>query len=842
MRIINELARISTRNKRNSLAVRSSILIAVIMLGTLLFIYSELDLAEYKYHVEMFGDYHAKLTNITNEEYEHLQNHDLIKELELSQGILIEQTTFQRPNVDLYLKAPKLLNSDISGYLKLRLLEGEMPNKENEILVSETFMLENPSYNLGDLVQLGSKTYTISGIFKEQIMSFTSDYLFFGQLSSEERTLAFQGDGVVDATIWFKSERDTYIHMRQLLEELGKDETTLLKTGGLGYNTPYLEHRLIFAGGLIPSKTFVEKWGSRISLLVLLSGLFVVMIYNSFSVWNNQDLREISLLKSSGMTQRQVRLLVRKRALRLSFQPILWGLIISYGLTNLLFYLMHLTSKITQAHGPDTYTFSSVTPNPVIFCLLFVLANLCVLVAASRPARQSGKLSILEGIKGSQAKMGKIRARFEGPFPKKNIARSLAADNSVSYRRIFRGLALSMALAGMIFSTVLIVHSHRKLSERYHIDDLPYTLSTIFFTIQKLPKGLLAELQTVENADTVHAYAYWGFKYNPASNQDFFSPELDTVVESNQRRYPSNVVIYGLEDDDYELLLDKHGFNTQKEGVLILDKTAKNPKKAYKHRSYIPLTTGSTRHLLINDSKSDKQYKVPIVGKIQEFPFELSSLSEDEISLFTSLSKLEDFLHEEGKITENQPLSYRVKVAADLDALPQVTDELRSVIHKYIPSTDTWTTNQLIIEAQNKEQYLNELILTLGAQLLFVIIGLANAYNSVHSNLKARTRDFALLRSAGMTEKQLETMLYYEGFIVIRRMFIYYLALLVSGISLFAFRKTPIFSPIQLALNLNYPLLTLFFAISFAGVWLAILSGKRKVLNETIMSGLQQNY
>ena len=83
MRIINELARISTRNKRNSLAVRSSILIAVIMLGTLLFIYSELDLAEYKYHVEMFGDYHAKLTNITNEEYEHLQNHDLIKELEL---------------------------------------------------------------------------------------------------------------------------------------------------------------------------------------------------------------------------------------------------------------------------------------------------------------------------------------------------------------------------------------------------------------------------------------------------------------------------------------------------------------------------------------------------------------------------------------------------------------------------------------------------------------------------------------------------------------------------------------------------------------------------------------
>ena len=197
---------------------------------------------------------------------------------------------------------------------------------------------------------------------------------------------------------------------------------------------------------------------------------------------------------------------------------------------------MHLTSKITQAHGPDTYTFSSVTPNPVIFCLLFVLANLCVLVAASRPARQSGKLSILEGIKGSQAKMGKIRARFEGPFPKKNIARSLAADNSVSYRRIFRGLALSMALAGMIFSTVLIVHSHRKLSERYHIDDLPYTLSTI--------PSLYKNSQRAINGTTNRRKCRYctryvlGFRHNPESIR-FFSPELDTVVESNQRRYPA---------------------------------------------------------------------------------------------------------------------------------------------------------------------------------------------------------------------------------------------------------------------------------------------------------------
>ena len=31
------------------------------MMGTLLFIYSELELSEWKYHQELFGDYHARL-------------------------------------------------------------------------------------------------------------------------------------------------------------------------------------------------------------------------------------------------------------------------------------------------------------------------------------------------------------------------------------------------------------------------------------------------------------------------------------------------------------------------------------------------------------------------------------------------------------------------------------------------------------------------------------------------------------------------------------------------------------------------------------------------------------
>ena len=84
----------------------------------------------------------------------------------------------------------------------------------------------------------------------------------------------------------------------------------------------------------------MERWSLRVGLLACIAPLFIVMIYNAFNVWSSQDLRQIGLLKSNGMTPKQVRRLIREKALRLSLRPILLGLVLAYGCTNLLFYLM----------------------------------------------------------------------------------------------------------------------------------------------------------------------------------------------------------------------------------------------------------------------------------------------------------------------------------------------------------------------------------------------------------------------------------------------------------------------------------------------------------------------
>lgn len=837
--IISELAKNSVKNRRLSSAVFYSVLVAVIILGTLLFIYSDLELSQQNYHKKMFGDYHAVLYDVSEKEYRYLQENTGIKMLEPAKVIRIEGVPFQRTDADLYLQSPVLFDS-CSGFIESQLLDGSLPKQSDEILVSDVFIAENPAYSLGKIIRLGDREYRICGIYKAQLLSFDKVYLFYGQLTEKDRENLFQNDSnFVYVTIWFKSERDTYTLMRQILQELGrKNEDELLKDGLLNYNTEYLESRLIFRSGLIPSRNFIERWSMRVGLLVCMMVLFAVMIYNSFNVWSNHELRQIALLKSTGMTPGQVRRLVIEKALRLSLRPILFGMVLAYLCTNLLFYLMWLNSiKIPQTG--QTEQFRPVMPNPAVFIILFVLALLCVLLAALKPAKQSSRLSIIESLKGICTFKGRIRQRIGKND--QNAVRGLAKDNSLSYIHTFRGLSLAMALAALIFSTVLIVHTQRGLEEKYNTPDSPYTLTSTFYTIQRAPGSLLSELENIPEIEAVHIFTSYDFEYLQAENQEFISEQLMESIKESGRDYDPVVTVYALEDGDFETLLAEYGLDgSAQNGFLLLDRTAKNPNKAYKYREYIPLSSNTAAKITVFDSEDGKQYDLPITGRIDKFPFELNPMTPNQIALFTSRAKLEDFLFSNSKIDEVHPLVYRVKIKADLDVLPQVTEEVRKTMNKYIPKADFYTTNILTEQALNEEQYRNELLLTAGSMILFIIIGFSNAYNSFHINLQTRTRDFALLRSAGMTEEQLKKMLHYESWFIIRRVITYYILMLVGGIFVISAKKKFMFSPFILALNINYPLLVLFFLISILGIRAAMESGIRRISEQSIITAMRE--
>lgn len=845
MKVIHELAKDSTgKNRRDAFAIRVSILMAVIMMGTLLFIFNELELGERQYHKKTVGNYQAILIHVNEEELHKLQSNSAIDKIGLSKTETIEETRLHRPGVQLHLQSIEMWSRIDAGLTK-----GQAPKGESDIVVSDTFVMENPDYDVGKELCLGHRSYHICGVYREHLMSFSKNYFVLGLLQNPSTVDLFQNATSVDVALWFKHERDTYPQTRKILQDFGKDEGELIKAGGLIYNTGYLEGELIFARGLIPSREFMDRWSLRVGILLCMSALFVVMIYNAFSVWNNQDLRQIGLLKSSGMSHKQVRELVVEKALRLSLRPILWGLVLAYLCTNLLFFLMWLNHKsahslVNTVSAATDYEFRLVTPSPSVFMALSLLALLCVFLAALRPARRSSKLSIIDAMKNVDTRPQNLRLRSTRYT--RNISRSLARDYSVSYRRTFRGLALAMALAGMAFSVVLIEQSWRGLANEYDKPTSPYTLTANLFTIHEIPATLSEEVRKVPNVKSSHLYATTSFRFQMEGNEGFLSSELKHSLShpETERRYRPEVTIFGLEDDDYEGLLQESGIpDTENQGYLLLDRTADDPGRAYQFRTYLPLSNPKADHLTVRDRDDKKKtVELSIMGRIDAFPYDIRPLWPDQIALFTSLSRLEEMLMREGRVNEDSPLSYQLKVEAGMDELPEVTDEVEGILCRYVPKSDTFISNRITHMASQKEQSRNELLLSAGLQILFVVIGLSNAYNSFNANIKARTRDFALLRSAGMTEEQLKRMIHYEGFFLIRRVFVYYILLLVAGILALTARRKFMFTPLQVFLNMNFLHVTLFFGVSILGIWLAIESGKRRVLRQKLLDALQQDF
>ena len=66
-------------------------------------------------------------------------------------------------------------------------------------------------------------------------------------------------------------------------------------------------------------------------------------------------MKELALLKSVGMTEKQVKKMIRLKAIKIGVIPILTGTVVSYLTANLLFYFMWLNNLISYKKLSDIF-------------------------------------------------------------------------------------------------------------------------------------------------------------------------------------------------------------------------------------------------------------------------------------------------------------------------------------------------------------------------------------------------------------------------------------------------------------------------------------------------------
>jgi putative ABC transport system permease protein len=843
MNIIRELARDSVKTDRKaSFAVSVSIFIAVVLVGFFLIIFSLIDYGQVEYMTETTGGYSAMLLATSPEDMAELNADHRVKSLAVVQREELEDASLKRPANEI-----NYLDARLYDYKWVELVSGRYPENGHELLVSELFLIENPGLKIGSDVTIADHHFHICGTFKEYLFSFEGTYTSFGWVDSTKTEVS----GPVDLCIWLENERAAYEHIPDLVGKLGLDPVQLKKDGGLIYNTAYLESKMIFPGGILrPSADVAENMLLRGFVLLCLVVLFVMIIYNAYSVWNDRDMKQIGLLKSCGMSESQVKRYVVYKALCLSLRPILFGIIASYLLTLLLEYLFEMTrAQYHIEYIPMELLKTPFAPLARAALPILCLALFAVYLASLKPAQKSSKLSVVSAIKNldpeHNLKLKDIRYTS-------NIERSLAKEYSSSYGKTYRGMSIALAMACMICSAVLVDRSFNHLNERYNTYESPYNVNAFLATVDNVNPKMIERLGQVDGISRLVLYRdNTSLKFFESDNPDFLSEEKNRArarLEEDKKAFDVPINLYGIDDAAWNRYCDEHGLRSgsrEAKGsyqVLLLDSTCEDPGRPYLRSVHIPLA-GETINEIRLRRKADPEagsVRLEVVDRLAEVPFGIGPMPQRSISLFMPLSGFNSFCQDNGF---DQPLggkAYMISIAANEDDLDDITRTTRQIVYEYIPRSDARVRSTNDIDLLSQEEAANTKILFIFIQGFLLLVGLSNAYNSFNSNLQARRRDFALLRSIGMEEKQLKGMLLYEGVFLIRRVLLIFLLLLMALVTLYAYRKKMLFAPWEILINLNLPLLVGFLAINAMGIFAAIQGGVRRVMSQNILESLRE--
>ena len=833
MKIINELSYSQiTTNKKDTLATRLSIFLAVVLLGTIIFIIGSVKSGQYHEIVSSVGEYHVSFTDVnTNMIGKIFANKDIEKvSYDKMISTDLNATIIEKGN---YFKCLK-------GY---DIVRGSNINTAGELIAPTRFFQKNKDYKIGSTLKVKDKEYTLVGEYCDYESSFEESALI-GLLTDESKGNILKNADGIEAYIWYKNPRDTYTLTKKLFDDFKIDYKKSIDTGRLYFNKPILEYKMIYPSGIIPPKSVMAEWVESYGACIVLVFLFAVMIYGAFNVWNNRDIKELALLKSVGMTEKQVKKMIRQKAVKIGVVPILAGTVVSYLTANLLFYLMWLNNSITYKNMSDIFgekmratEFHLVSVSFPTMFLILVLSFITVYLSAIVPARKSAKLNVIEGltgITGGKIKYGKSKIHGK-------VEKTLAKDYFKAYSSTYKTIILAMLLSAMVMTLVLVSQSYRTVDETYGKHKEQYNFQSQIFTDVQINKQMLSELYQLDGIDEMHVYEDKSFKFYLSDNKGFNSDELKNAVESGNKSIEDMYVnIIGLYRQDFDNVIRTNKLS-EETTYILLNKTPDKNNTPYSFRKYISLTNSDNKDLVLRYNADGKKMPIHIDAYIKDFPFDLDAQNQKGIYVFTTMENLEKFIEEHGQDKADPTRYYNIKVKAK-EKLDKVSDNCERIISSYIPKSDHSTTNAILNQASDEEQVRNEHMLNFGIQIILIILALSNAYNSFHGNLRARKREFQLLSTAGMTNKQIKKMIYGESKILFRDVAIFYIAVFILAVFVRSYRSQYelVFVSKEILLNLNYVPILLIFGVIVLGVLLAIRSSIKMILNDDLSNAIKE--
>ena len=719
-------------NKKRTIGTIIGIILSCALITVIGLFFESMRYTLFNNEVESKGYWHVQLFEVSANEINELRNNRDFNHLEM---INIMGETLDDPDGYSY-SGVVSMDKDSFDYLKYNLISGEFPKNKNEIAVNNAFATnfdlkigDTVTMDIGDVISPPEKlgleiqdghtyTFKISGLLNEFSNNVTTGY------ESESYSV-------------YLTLKNPDNYKKDINELLGtEDYNDREESPKYGYsysvNKSLLQWEVLDMSDRIMS-VFVGVLSVVISIVMIAS---IFAIRNSFAISISEKIKTYGMLSSIGATKKQIRKMVLFEGFVLGLIGISLGLLLGISVTWLLTVIIN--AIIAHADLGTLEILFKFKLYPVIIAIITgaVVIYLSVITSAFRASRVSPIQNIRnsDDIKIKKLKTPRLINKIFG------IGGVLSYKNLKRSKKKYRVTIISLTVSIMLFITAssLVEYGLRTIKEEYSL----MNYNVYAFGVKLNDETILKKVQAYDGAHT---------KYH--MDLAYYSLDDSHIVAKDSLTEQFGMYDFYLYDaDTFKEYAKKVGVNYEKvkDKIIVIndyiDESVRD-KKVYKEIS--DYKAGDSLELIHNNTKNKLSFEIGAVTT--ERTYGIETYYNGSLKIIGNYDYFKDYSDD-----ENIDISVDYVLFDSKDPY-KLADDLKELNEE--------------LDIENIDDVVNKIkavililsIMVYGFIIVVTLIGVTSVFNTINSNMDLRSKDFATLKSVGMTKREFNSMINLEA-------------------------------------------------------------------------------
>lgn len=613
-------------------------------------------------------------------------------------------------------------------------------------------------------------------------------------------------------------------------DEISPEDQQTSGINGYSFNTTLLAMKGY--GGSDGTNVMIFSLAVIIIIIVMLASVFVIR--NSFAISITEKTSMYGMLASVGATKRQIRRNVLFEGFILGLIGIPLGILLGLGVNAILIAI--LNSVLGDMLSGATFVF--VTPTIPIICAI-VLSAVTIFLSSFFIALRASRIPPLVAIRGNKD----IKVKNNKPYRTSKLTKKLfgvggeiASKSLKRSRKKYRTTVISIVVSVAMFIAVSAFMDYGMTFTEHYYGNADYSY---------MVTGIDAnQAETIEKMPEIKNYLTVGLQYGYVSADVPVNECGENFLYDNADGTKSfGAEFLEFEHDTFvqickELKLD---YSKVKGGVLVYSEVTPYNMENMEGTGEPMKLFGKTAPTKFTVHGNDDEGNALITGKLKvssvfdKIPESIEYVAGDGITLGESL-----IIGEQGVISPQLgEHGCYITLYANTSDHTSLTSRIESM-----SGTGDSESYISIYDSEEIVRQFNAVMLIVGIFVygfigVISLIGLTNIFNTISTNMQLRSKEFASLKSIGMTKKEFNRMIRLESLM-------YGIKSLIIGIPLGVLGVFAIFSSFSIGsvpMSFVFPWKAILISIAavFIVVWLIMKYSISKVNKQNIIETIRND-